>query len=168
MIIAALFTATAPSVSGMGSSIKTEVAPLSGLTGNFTVILYGGRHFRDIETVAFLIPEGSPYTFEPYAPEFDYRIVKGVPAKDAFEMAEHFVRIQYAFLRSLTTKLVAENGKVIVYEVRPFYDPLTFGVEDVLDIDYSLRDDKVRIYVRLKPEVYRQLFSGDGSREGGK
>ncbi len=150
----------------MGKPLITEEVQVSEVTGNFTVILYGGRYYKDIETVAFLIPEKSLYPFEPYAPEFDYRIVKGAGAKAAFEIAEQFVGAHYAFLRSQVSKIVDENGKLIGYEVRPLYTPLAFGVEDVLDISYSIKDGRVRAYVSLKPEIEKQLYSGDGSREG--
>lgn len=153
-----------PGSPAAGNSLTTKGANVSELSGNFTVILYGGRYYKDIETVAFLVPEGMQYTFEPYAPEFDYRTVKGIPAKDAFELAGRFVGAHYAFLRSQMSKVLDGSGKVIGFELRPLYTPLAFGVEDVLDIDYSIRDSKVRVYVRLKPEVDRQLFGGDGSK----
>ncbi len=152
----------------MGKPLTTEKAQMSEVTGNFTVILYGGRYYKDIETVAFLVPERSLYPFEPYAPEFDYRVVKGAGAKDAFEIAEQFVGAHYAFLRSLVSRIVDENGRLVGYEVRPLYNPLAFGVEDVLDISYSITNGRVRAYVSLKPEIDRQLHSGDGSREGNK
>lgn len=148
-----------------GKTLLTLDAQTSDVAGTFTVIYYGGRYYKDVETVAFLDLEGDSYTFEPYAPEFDYRIEKGVAAKDALQKAESFVKAHYAFMRSQLSKVLDENGRVIGFELRPLYGPLAFGVQDVLDVAYSVKDGRVRIYIRLKTEVERQLFGGDGSRE---
>jgi hypothetical protein len=150
-----------------GKSLTTAgVGAIDG-TGTYTLILYGGRHFRDVESLALLDLEGDAYTLEPFAPDFDFRVIKNLPAREALERAEHFLRIQYAFRQSLLSRILDSSGKTIGYEVRPLYDPLTFGLSDVLDVDYSLRNDgKVRVHIRLKLSVERQLFSGDGSRDG--
>lgn len=150
----------ASTVSGANLTIKG--ANSSEVQGTFTLILYGGRYFRDVESVAVLDLEGDQYTFEPYAPAFDYREVKGLPAKEALADAESFLRSQYDFWRTQLRKVLDENGKIIGFEVRPLYYPLAFGVTDVLDINYGLKDSKVRVYIRLKPEVWIQLFGGGG------
>lgn len=167
LIAFALLVTVFPVSPAVGKSLLTEGARISDVTGNFTVMLYGGRYSRDIETVAFLIPEGSKYTFELYAPDFDYRVVKGLEAKDAINTAEQFVRIHNAFLRSELSKILDVDGKVIGFELRPLYYPLEFGIEDVIDTSYALSNGRVRIYVTLKPEVMRRIFgSGGGSNNG--
>lgn len=148
--------------------LNVEEARVAGVTGMFTLILYGGRHLNDIETVAFLDLEGDRYTFEPYAPEFDYRVVSGVSAKDALAKAEHFVGGHYSFWRSQLNRVLDDRGNVIGYELRPYYQPLAFGLSDVLDVYYAQKGDRVLIYIRLKPLVERQLFQdGDGAKGGG-
>lgn len=59
-----------------GNYLKTEDAKDADIRGSFALILYGSRHLNDIETVAILDIEGDSYSFEPYAPEFDYKIKK--------------------------------------------------------------------------------------------
>ena len=150
--------------------LKTEEAKVTDVAGSFTLVLYGGRHFNDVETIAFLDVEGDQYTFEPYAPEFDYRVEKGLSAKVAIERAEKFVGWHPAFWRSQLSKVLDSKGKTIGYELRPFYYPLAFGDSDVFDVDYRIRDGKVIVYIRLKPSVERQLFDGDGlkGRDNGR
>ena len=143
-------------------TLTIREASVSEVQGAFTVILYGGNYLRDFETAAILDPEGHRYAFEPYAPAFDYRVVKGLPAKEALEIAQSFLSRQYGFLRSQLNKIVDDSGKIIGFEMRPLYDPLVFGTSDILDTDYVLKDGKVRAYIRLKPEIWRQLFSGGG------
>lgn len=151
-----------------GGSLTTQEATTIDVPGTFSLILYGGRHFRDAESLALLDLEGDLYTLEPYAPEFDYRVVKGLSAKDALERAQSFLSSHYAFRRSLLSKILDSDGKTIGYELRPLYDPLSFGVTDVLDVDYVPRKDgKVRVYINLRTSVWQQLFGGDGSRDDG-
>ena len=148
-------------------SIRTEAAYSVDDGGTYTLILYGGRYYRDAESLALLDLEDDSYTLEPYAPEFDYRVIKGLTAKDALGKAEHFLSSQYAFRRSLLSRILDSSGKTIGYELRPLYYPLTFGITDVLDVGYALKNDgKVRVYIRLDPAVVRHIYGGGGPRDG--
>lgn len=149
----------------LGKSLITEKALPSDVTGSFTLILYGNRHYNDVETVAFLDLGGDRYAFEPYAPEFDYRVEKGLTGPEALRRAEIFVGSSRNFWHSQLSRVVGLSGETLGYEVRPLYYPLAFGIPDVLDVDYSLRDSTVRLTIRLKPQVERQLFGGDGTKE---
>lgn len=119
----------------------------------FTLILYGGAQSNDLETVVILDKENDRYTFEPYAAGFRYVVKKRIPAQAAFEEAGRFVSRHHAFHRSQTSAIVDALGTVIGYEVRPLYLPVTFGVEDVLDVEYRLKNSKVSVFVRLKPSI---------------
>ena len=146
-----------------------RTADLKGgeITGMYTVILYGGRYAGDAETVAFLDPEGDPYTLEPYAPDFDYSVLTGLPSKDAFAVAAAFVSSHPDFWATQTRQILDAQGHIAGYEVRPLYYPLRFGLSDILDIDYTTKENQVSIRVRLKPPVERQLHGGDGSKDMG-
>lgn len=145
--------------------MKTEGANDADIKGVFSLILYGSRHLNDIETIVILDIEGDSYSFEPYAPEFDYKIKKGIPAKEALEEAERFVSWHSLFHYSQLSKILDEKGNVIGYEIRPLYQPLAFGVSDVLDVDYRVKDSRVIVRIKLKPQIERMLFNGDKSKE---
>jgi len=145
--------------------LKTEDAKIDEVTGIFTLILYGGRYLDDIETIAILDKEGDQYTFEPYAPEFDYRIKRGVPAKEAFVEAKIFVSSHSSFRRAQLGKIIDDKGDIIGFEVRPLYFPTTYGLSDVLDVDYWLKDSKVIVKVKIKPSVEMMLRDGDRSKD---
>ena len=132
------------------------------IEGTYTLILYGGRHSSDIENVAVLDKEGDQYTFMVYAPEFDYKVKRHVPAKEALAEAEAFVRFHYAFWTAQLMGIVDGSGIPIGYEVRPLYSPLDFGNPDVLDVDYIVKDNKVTVRISLKRELRRQLFDDEG------
>jgi len=49
-----------------GASLYTASANPAEISGTYTVLLYGARHSNDLETVAILAKQESPYTFEIY------------------------------------------------------------------------------------------------------
>ncbi len=130
--------------------LNTQGARAAEAAGNYTVIYYGCNYINDLETIAFLEKEGSGYTFEPYAPDFEYRVKKGLPAKEAMETAINFVKCNSSFSRMQVSEILGPDGSTIGYEVRPLYEPLTYGAGDVLFVSYGLKDGKVVINVRLQ------------------
>jgi len=141
--------------------LKTESAKVTEISGTYTLILYGGRYSNDIETIAILDKEDAKYTFEVYAPEFDYKIKHGVPAEEALEEAEKFVSFHHSFWQSRLSRIIDPAGNTIGYELSPLYYPLDFGYTDVLDVRYVIKDSKVIVTISLIPEVRRKLFDDD-------
>lgn len=146
------------------NSLRTASVNPATVTGTYTIFLYGARHVNDIETAAVLAKEGTPYTFEIYAPDFDYKIIKGMPAKEAIEKATKFVSSHHEFSYYRISGILDPAGAVIGYEVRPYYRPIEFGYYDVMDIWYTLADKRVVTRIHLKPEVEQYLQDGDRRR----
>ena len=161
-VITAVFM-LAPAVSSCAPALylKTSDAQPVEVSGTYTLILYGTRYSSDIENVAILAKEGTGYAFEVYAPEFDYRVKKNVPADEALAEAQRFVGFHYAYRRSQLSKILDKDGSPLGYEVRPLYSPLDFGYADVLDIVYTLHDRKVTARIRLIRELERAPFRED-------
>ena len=135
----------------------------SEIKGNYTVIYYGCNFLNDLETVVFLEQEGGEYSFEPYAPDFKYRVAKGLSAEEAIATALEFVNCNASFSRVKVSGILAPDGKTIGYEVRPLYLLFAYGADDVLYVDYWLKDNKVVITVRLVPSIEMMLQDGGGS-----
>jgi hypothetical protein len=152
------------------TSLKTtEVKESDIQKGAFSLILYGGRHGDDIETFAILDYEGDSYTFEPYAPEFDYKIKKGLSSSDALKKAKKFVGFHRLFWRFQFSKILDTGGKVIGYEVRPLYLRYEYGTSDVMEIFYWLKDQgKIKVSIRLAPLVERIRFRKGGELSPGR
>ena len=146
----------------LGNRLDMKTAADSDLTGSFDLILYGCTYHDDFETIAILAKEDGPYVFEPYAPDFDYRIIKGVPARDALDQAQKFVNCHTAFHRAKLSRLVDTKGDTLGFEVRPLYLPFVFGIDDALDTDYRIKDGKVVVKIRLLPSI-ENILSGGGS-----
>jgi hypothetical protein len=143
------------------ASLRTVSANPAEMSGTYTVFLYGARHSNDIETVAILAKEETPYTFEIYSPDFNYKTIKGMPADQAYKRAAAFVSFHYAFDYSVISRILDKNGAVIGYEVRPYYKPFEFGYYNVFDVSYTPQDSKVIVSIHLIPAVEKYLRDGD-------
>jgi hypothetical protein len=133
--------------------IHTEPPDEKEISGTFTLILYGGNYLNDLETVAFLDREGDAFTFDIYAPDFDYRTIKGLSATEGLKRAEDFVSRNTSFQRVRLSSIVEAKAGIIGYEVRPLYLPFTYGTDDLLDISYGEEGNKVVVTIRLKPSI---------------
>jgi hypothetical protein len=144
-----------------GKRLNTDASRIDNIQGTYTLILYGGNYADDLETAALLDKEGDRYTFEPYASEFIYKVIKGQTAEHALPAAEQFVRGHSAYHQQQMRAVLDDHGAVIGYEIRPLYLPLTYGQADVLDIDYYAKDDKVIVVIKRKPFLEQR---GNGFR----
>jgi len=138
--------------------LRTELAQDSEITGSFTLIMHGTRHTFDLKTIAFLDREGDGYELMPYAPTFDYKVIGNLSAKEAINRAQDFVKWHRSFRRSQVSKIIDDRGSVIGYEIRPLYDPLDYGISNVLVVDYWLKEGgKVKVTIRLHPTAELHL-----------
>ncbi|HIJ59725.1 MAG TPA: hypothetical protein HPP56_03810 [Nitrospirae bacterium] len=135
------------------------------IKGNFNLLLYGGRNGSDIETIAFLDIVDDEYKIELFTPEFNYKKEENKTAKDALLRAKGFVSWHSSFMNFAIRKIITDKGDLIGYEVKPLYLPFEFGISDVFDNTYWLRDKKAVIFIRLLPSIERMLFDYGTSRE---
>jgi len=159
LILIFVFTYSCASVNYM----KTDRAEPSEITGTYTLILYGGRYSEDVENVAIFDKEGDKYSFEIFAPGYDYTVKKEVQGKEALGEAVKHVGSHRAFFQSRLSKIFDAEGNVIGYEMRPIYHLTEFGISDILYIDYTIKDNKVITKIRLKYELENRepfLFRG--------
>ncbi len=150
-----------------GAGLRTQTVQPEAVEGTFTLILYGARYSDDIQTLAILDLEGDGYAFRIYAPEFDYKVKHGLPAKEALEEALQFVSFHRSFQQARLSRILDPQGRAIGYEVRPLYRIIDFPYSDVLDVYYGLAGTEVTVRIRLIPEVElqreerpRPLFKG--------
>jgi hypothetical protein len=138
-----------------GKVLKTESAKTFDVTGTFTLILHGCGYHGDMTTVAILAREDARRPFEVFAPEFNYKIKRNVPAEEAMKEAERFINCSYSYPRSSLRKILDGEGNTLGYELRPLYSRLSAS-SDVLDISY-ITNGKVTVTIRLSQEAERQL-----------
>jgi hypothetical protein len=143
--------------------LRTDRAGPEELAGTYTLLLYGARHSDDVANVAILDKEGDTYTFEIYAPEYDYSVKTGMSAKEALEKAQAHVRYYHDFSRSRLRKIIDKAGSTVAYELRPLYHAVHLGQSDVLYINYIVKDNKVITTIRLTDNMFdseRDIFRG--------
>jgi hypothetical protein len=157
LLLASLLISCAP-----GVRLNTHGAQDSEVTGRYRVIFYGCNFLNDLETIAFLDKEEDKYIFDPYAPEFNYRVKAGLDGPTSLAAAEHFLNCNASYVRTQLRRIIGPDNDIVGYELRPLYAPFTYGFDDVLETDYVIRGDKVVIYIRLVPSVERRLRDGFG------
>ncbi|MBF0566226.1 MAG: hypothetical protein HQK89_13400 [Nitrospirae bacterium] len=158
--ILAILLLTLAGSCAFGKYLKVETVSPADIKGTYTLFLYGGRYMDDYETIAVMAEEGTPYTFEIYAPDFNYKVKTGVPSDKALAEAKRFVSSNHDFYRVYFSKILDEAGNTIGYEVKPLYYPFYLRYSDVLDVAYKIQNQKVTVYIKLKPEVEKSLDSG--------
>ena len=151
-----------------GNHLKTETAKPSEVTGTYTLLLYGCRYPDDLENVAILDKEGGPYPVEIYAPASRYRIKSGLTADEALREAGQFVKCSVHYQESRMSGISDPAGAIIGYEVRPLYSPIRFGMYDVLNIQYVMREGKIVVYIKLDPTVDMELRDEGGRDRNGR
>jgi len=131
------------------------------LQGKFTLILYGCRYPGDLENLAILYPDGGPISFEIHDLETSYQVFEGIPADNALKVAAKFLTCNWDSWKARLSKIVGPDGAIAGYELRTLYAPNTFGMVDVLNVDYRLEDSKVTVYIQLDPEIEKEIeYSG--------
>jgi hypothetical protein len=142
------------------ATLRTETAGAIDPAGAYSVIKYGANYADDYSTFAIIVPENGKYSFDIFKPDFEYRVVRGLSAKQALEAAQVFVRGPEV-MRSQVNGIIAPDGSVIGYEVRPLYNSHIFGISDVLLVGYFLKDGN-RVEVRIDVEdVVKNRNRGD-------
>jgi hypothetical protein len=141
-----------------GQYLRTEINTSGDISGNFTLILYGGAGPKK---VAVFDIEGDYYAFEMYGSKHNYVVEKGMPAEMALKEAVRFIHGQ----RNRMSKIIDDKGNIIGYELRPFYNTLRYGSQDILDVAYRVTDNKVLVTVEIKDSIrhnYNRDFFGGG------
>jgi hypothetical protein len=148
-----------------GHALKTtETADI--VKGAYRSLLFGCRYPDDILNAAFLDREGDAYSFEIYAPDYEYFITPYLPAEEALAQADRFIRCSFHYQNATLHAIQTRNGSIIGYEMRPLYSPLRFGYADVLTINYRIMDNRIIIYIKLDPGV--EAIINEHDREDSK
>jgi hypothetical protein len=145
-----------------GVHLRTEAVKPADVSGTYRLYLYGCRHAQDLENMALLVDEQAPETFELFATPTSYRVLEHLPAAEAFRRASAFLACSaHDRGRTVTRRIVSDDGRAIAYEVKPLYDRLEFGNDEALWSVYSRSGSRVTVHLRLDPAVERALQSRD-------
>ena len=113
------------------------------------------------QTSRFCTRMGDLITFEIYNLKTAYQVYEGLPADKALKGAEKFLTCNADYWKMRLSKIVDADGAIVGYELRTLYTPDTFGMTDVLDVHYRLRDSKVTVHIKLDAEIEKEIdYSG--------
>ncbi len=153
----------------LGKQLNTEPADPKLITGNYTLLLYGCHYPEQIDNVAILVDKNSRYPLEIYDIKTSYSVENDVPARQALEKADAFVRCSsHRVSETQLTRIPDDNNGTVGYEVRPLYTPTEFGTPDVLIINYALKDGKIRVYIKKIRQAEEKSGSRGSRGTGGK
>jgi len=147
---AALFASLLLVAACSGNNLRTVYLNNSeGMAGTWTVILYGKASYSDPVAVAVLDPEEDGVELVPAAPAALFEKQTGLPASEAFRLAEQFVSTHPDFEAVHMRKVIDASGAVVAIEVRATYDPTLYGRDaDPLWVQYWPGQDN-RVYFRV-------------------
>jgi hypothetical protein len=132
-----------------GIQLRATPVDQTPITGTYTLLLHGCHYLDQIDNVAILVDENSRYPLEIYDIDTSFTVKKGVPAQRAVAEADAFVRCSsHRVWRTRVSRIPDDSGGTVGYEVRPLYTIPEFGTPDILTISYSLRNGKIRAYIR--------------------
>lgn len=143
-----------------GIRLQTQEVRNTAEDGTFTTIFYGCTYNDDLESVAFLDRDGDRFVMAPYAPDFRYRVIKGMDAPEAFAQAEGFLHCSTALQGYQVREIITPSGERVGYEIRPVYDAFVYGAGDLISVDYWLKGDTVVVQIRLSRSAEKLLFGG--------
>jgi hypothetical protein len=150
-----------------GKQLITTSADPKLITGTYTLLLYGCHYPDQIDNVAILVDKNSKYPLEIYDIDTSYSVKNDVPAQQAIAEADTFVQCSsHRVSQTQLTRIPDDSNGTVGYEVRPLYVPTEFGTLDVLIINYSLKDGKIRTYIKKTSQAEDK--SGDGMSSQGQ
>ncbi len=161
LALAGLVLLTAGGCAG-GTYLKTQSIDDPGtLTGFYRLILFHDDSFQGLKTIAFLEAEGSGYSIEPYVDSYNLSVIPHVGGNAALQQALVFIKSQkgsHFYASYQISTILSKESKTIGYELRPLYDVLSFGTDDVMTVTYSLKEDGVvKVNINLLDNVMKQI-----------
>jgi hypothetical protein len=165
---AAVLAVTILSGCSYGIPLRTDPALHADAKGSYRLYLYGCHYASDIEDMALLVDESAPYRFELFVLDTSYRIQENLPGPDALEKANEFIRCstERVWLTSFR-RIIDPAGKTIAFELKPLYDPVRMGLDEVLQTNYAVKDGTVTVFIRRNP-LLRREDGGNESRGRGE
>lgn len=146
ILTAVLLHACAPST--RLSTVKVEHPPTEGA---YHLLLHGCNYTNDPNTIAFFWPATQDYTFKPYSPAFQYRLIENLLLPEALSQARDFVICSPHFDGTRLSAVKDRQDGVLGYELRPLYfQPSPLLRRDLLHVSYRFMDAQT-IRVNITP-----------------
>jgi len=164
---AAVLSASLLAGCSFGTRLETTPAMPTDAAGTYRLYLYGCHYPADTENMALLVDERAPYRFDLFVLDTSYRTRENRSGADALAEANTFVRCSTETVwKTVFRKIVDPAGKTIAFELKPLYDPLRMGMDEVLQSNYALTDGTVTVYIKRNPLLRREDGGNDSKGKG--
>lgn len=136
------------------------------IKGVYNLIVYSNSFIKDPETFIILDKADDEIKIVPYAPTFKYSVKENLDEKEALKIANEILK-DSAFVSFIKCSVIKEKENIYGYELKPVYFPWIFGILEPLETVYKKQGSTITIFIRLHPQVERQIyFNGDSGRDG--
>lgn len=153
-LVAVLAVVFLPLTGCVSALTQTRVEEGAISTGTYTVILYRGYGYRDLDSAAFLDKEGDGFSLARNGSETGVIRIQNLDGAHAVQEAEQFLGhhadFDYAQIQALTTS----DGTLVGYEIRPIFRTTDASGADPLQITYAAAGNRYLFTVdfRFPPE----------------
>ncbi len=160
LILLSLLSLIIASCAG-GKNLRTAPSSAESISGIFDVTFYSNEDFDGLKKVVILDVAADAYEILLYEPEYFMQKVKHAKGDNAVKSAVEFIKGHPNYIKYQINKILDKEGNAIGFEVRPLYNPTTYGISDVMNNYYTLEDEgKVRATISLKAQI-RRIFEQD-------
>lgn len=161
LVLSVLFLFVGFVSSASAKDISTRLEKQSAIqSGTYTMTAYGCNAADDLQAVAILEKETSPYHVSIVEPRAQYQVLSGLSADEAYRLAEDFVTCNPNAQQTELSRMTAADGSLIGYEMKPVYLPLRAGSSDGVETTYRLKGDSLLAYVDVDPLLRLNEFGG--------
>jgi hypothetical protein len=144
----------------MGTRLETESAMPADAKGTYRLYLYGCRYPEDVEVMALLVDQTSPYPFDLYVLDTSYRVKQDLSGPAALAEAEKFIQCSlHDVWMTAFRRVIDPSGRTVAFEMKPLYFPHDVGKDEALLSSYSLKNGTVTVYLSLDPLVEKRMNS---------
>lgn len=148
------------------AEVKLQPCNEQDIKGVFNLIIYSNSFINDPETFILLERVDDGIKVVPYAPAFKYSVKENLDEKEALKIAKEILQ-DSAFVSFIKCSVIRDKDNIYGYELKPIYFPWIFGILEPLETAYRKKDNTITIFIRLHPQVERQIyFNGDSGRNG--
>lgn len=154
LLVAVLCVVFLPLTGCVSALTQTPLEANAISAGTYTVILYRGYGYRDLDSAAFLDKEGDGISLAENGSESGVIRMHKLGSAHAVQEAEYFLGhhadFDYAQIQALSTS----DGTLVGYEIRPIFRTIDASGNDPLQITYATAGNRYLFTVdfRFPPE----------------
>jgi hypothetical protein len=123
------------------------------------LILYSAPGDEAQLKIAVLDITEDAHRLEPFAPSFNYEIIKDLSTDDALERAESFLAKLNGYSHMELREVFTRDGTLVAFEAKPVYEPFLYPTTDITDTSYYISENGVVKFIVRQMRINRPGIS---------